>query len=101
MQFYAGPQAADSEFYILDIEEDNIALEDDEVFTLMLSSPSDIRVRIGGTAGGVAYHATTRVTIQDNDCEHMCILDYSPFKCHTCIMHIFYHPFCTYSYLIS
>ena len=71
MQFYAGLQAADSEFYILDIEEDNIALEDDEVFTLMLSSPSDIRVRIGGTAGGVAYHATTRVTIQDNDCKHV------------------------------
>ena len=90
MQFYAGPQAADSEFYILDIEEDNIALEDDEVFTLMLSSPSDIRVRIGGTAGGVAYHATTRVTIQDNDREHTCVslIIYSPIKCHTCIMHI-------------
>ena len=55
--------------YPLDIQDDEVALEDNEVFTLRLGSPSDGRVRIGGTAGGVQYFASTRITIVDDDCE--------------------------------
>ena len=53
--------------YDLTIQNDNVALEDDDVFTLMLSSPSSSRVTVGGTASGVEYHSTTTVTIMDDD----------------------------------
>ena len=55
--------------YPLDIQVDEVALEDSEVFTLLLGSPSDSRVRIGGTADGVQYFASTRINIVDDDCE--------------------------------
>ena len=55
--------------YPLDIQDDDVALEDTEVFTLRLGSPSDSRVRIGGSSGGVQYFASTRINIVDDDCE--------------------------------
>ena len=55
--------------YHLDIKNDNVSLEDAEVFALHLNSPSDSSVQVGGTEGGVDYYTTTRVTILDDDCE--------------------------------
>ena len=62
-----------SESYNLDIQDDDVALEDGEVFTLSLGGPSDSRVQIGGTVGGVVYYETTTVTILDDDCEFICM----------------------------
>ena len=55
--------------YRLDIQNDNVSLEDAEVFALHLNSPSDGSVQIGGTEDGVDYYTTTRVTVLDDDCE--------------------------------
>ena len=63
------PAGAVSETYNLDIQDDDVALENGEVFTLSLSGPSDSHAQIGGTVGGVVYHSTTTVTILDDDCE--------------------------------
>ena len=84
MLFSSGSGTPDIESYNLDIQDDDVALEDNEVFTLSLGGQSDSRDQIGGTVGGVVYYATTTVTILDDDCE--CIymyptcIDYSPFK---------------------
>ena len=75
MLFSSGSEAPDIESYDLDIQDDVVAVEDNEVFTLSLGGQSDSRVQIGGTVGGVVYHATTTVTILDDDCEcvsHVC-----------------------------
>ena len=55
--------------YRLDIQNDDISLEDAEVFTLHLNTLSDSSVQVGGREGGVDYYATTRITILDDDCE--------------------------------
>jgi hypothetical protein len=65
--FSSGSEAPDIESYDLDIQDDVVAVEDNEVFTLSLGGQSDSRVQIGGTVGGVVYHATTTVTILDDD----------------------------------
>lgn len=65
--------------YLLDIQNDEVALEDAEVFTLRLGSPSSSRVRIGGTAFGLEFYAVARVTIVDDDCESR-----------TCTVHAFF-----------
>ena len=66
MLFSAGSVSAT---YDLDIQDDDVALENGEVFTLSLGGPSDSNTQIGGTVGGVVYHDTTTVTILDDDCE--------------------------------
>ena len=57
--------------YALDIQNDDVALEDSEVFTLVLSSLSDSRVQLGGIDedDNVVYFDTTLITIVDDDCE--------------------------------
>ena len=68
MLFFSGSGAPDIVSYDLDIQDDVVAVEDNEVFTLSLGGQSDSRVQIGGTVGGVVYYDTTTVTIQDDDC---------------------------------
>ena len=67
LQFGAGSVAPFVE-YELDIYYDNVALEDSEVFRLVLSSPSDSRIRIGGRLD-VTFYPTADVTILDDDSE--------------------------------
>ena len=57
--------------YPLDIQNDNVALEDSEVFRLVLGSPSDSRVQIGGRLEdvNVTFYATATITILDDECE--------------------------------
>ena len=57
--------------YALDIQNDEVALEDPEVFRLVLGSPSDSRVQIGGRDEdvNVTFYATATITIVDDDCE--------------------------------
>ena len=73
--FSSGSGAPDIEPYDLVIQDDDVALEDNEVFTLSLGGQSDSRVQIGGTVGEVVYYDTTRVTILDDDCECICIIN--------------------------
>ena len=70
LQFGAGPVAPFVE-YELDIYYDNVALEDSEVFRLVLSTPSDSRIQIGGRLEdvNVTFYATANVTILDDDSE--------------------------------
>ena len=83
--------------YSLDIQDDDVALEDREVFTLSLSGPSDNNTQIGGTVGGVVYYDTTTVTILDDDCEgiicvfyiHVQIFSFLKF---TLSSYTYYHP---------
>ena len=65
--------------YDLVIQDDDVALENGEVFTLSLGGPSDPRAQIGGTVGGVVYYDTTTVTILDNDSE--CIIQCVFYMC--------------------
>ena len=58
--------------YQLDIQNDNIALENNEISFLSLGSPNNGRVIVGGVVDGVEYFSTTRLTITDDECE--CIL---------------------------
>ena len=70
LQFGAGSVAPFVE-YELDISYDNVALEDSEVFRLVLSSPSDSRIQIGGRLEefAVTFYPTANVTILDDDSE--------------------------------
>ncbi len=49
------------------ILQDEVALENDEVFSLALSSASDPRVIVGGSSGVESRPADTEVTIVDDD----------------------------------
>ena len=57
--------------YALDIQNDDVALEDPEVFRLVLGSPFDGRVQIGGRLEdvNVTFYATATITIVDDECE--------------------------------
>ena len=70
LQFGAGSVAPFVE-YELDIYYDDVALEDSEVFRLVLGSLSDSRIQIGGRLEdvNVTFYATATITIVDDDCE--------------------------------
>ena len=57
--------------YSLDIQNDDVALEDSEVFRLVLGSPSDSSVQIGGRLEdvNVTLYPTATITVVDDDCE--------------------------------
>ena len=67
--FTTGPVSMDTVQYDLDLRNDNVALENDEIVTITLSSPSSSRVAVGGVVNGVVYYPTATLTIQDDDCE--------------------------------
>ena len=67
--FTTGPASMDTILYDLDLRNDNVALENDEIVTITLSSPSSSRVVVGGMVNGVVYYPTATLTIQDDDCE--------------------------------
>ena len=54
---------------VLTIQDDNVALEADEIFNLTLSSPSNSLVQIGGSIPqfGFVLFETSGVTIVDDD----------------------------------
>ena len=56
--------------YALDLSDDDVALENNEQFTLRLSDPSISSVTIGGNISGVIFYQTARITILDNDSEY-------------------------------
>ena len=49
------------------LNNDDITLEDPEMFTLMLSSPSDSRVQIGGAVSNVDFFAETEIIVLHDD----------------------------------
>lgn len=56
--------------YPLNIQNDDIALENDEIALLFLSSPLDSQVVVGGSVDGVPFYSNTTLIITDDDCEY-------------------------------
>ena len=71
VQFITGHTPSLTQKYHLNIENDDVALEDEEVFILHLNSPSNSSVHIGGNEGELDYYAATRIPILDDDCEYL------------------------------